>query len=353
MKHLGDITKIDGAAIEPVNVIIGGSPCQDLSVAGKGAGLAGERSGLFMDQIRIVKEMRRADEAHGRSGAMVRPRFMVWENVPGALSSNKGEDFGAVLQEIVKVVNEEVPSVPMPAKGWSTSGCLMGMDGEWSIAWRVFDNQFWGTPQRRRRIALVADFGGATAPEILFEREGVHGDHQPRERSWKEIAGDLGKGSFRASGENGKVLAVDARNAVLNEVNNTLQSNAAHSLNGNNVVMYSLDRAAFNQGKNARYDFDVRDDGIVSTLVSKGPSAICFRKGTHPRSKDDPQRWEQASVVDTLNSFDRGETRTPTLVVGIGTHCNQVSNAIVKQICGATGTTQDEFIVLTKEGNTE
>ena len=129
MKHLGDITKIDGAAIPPVNVIIGGSPCQDLSIAGKRAGLSGERSGLFMEQLRIIKEMRKADAERGRSGKDIRPRYMVWENVPGAFSSNKGEDFGAVLQETVRIVCEKAPVVPMPKRGWPTAGCLNGMGG--------------------------------------------------------------------------------------------------------------------------------------------------------------------------------------------------------------------------------
>ena len=176
MKHLGDIMKINGATAPPVNVIIGGSPCQDLSVAGKRAGLAGERSGLFMEQLRIIKEMRQADENRGRTGKHIRPRFMVWENVPGAFSSNKGADFGAVLQETIRVVCKETPVIPMPDRGWPTSGVLVGMGGDWSIAWRVLDAQFWGVPQRRRRIALIADFGGTTAPEILFERESVSGD---------------------------------------------------------------------------------------------------------------------------------------------------------------------------------
>lgn len=176
MKHLGDITKINGADITPVNVVIGGSPCQDLSVAGKRAGLAGERSGLFMEQLRVIKEMRRSDENNGRTGTAIRPRFMVWENVPGAFSSNKGADFGAVLQETVRVVCKEAPTVPKPKNGWPTAGCLVDVEGHWSVAWRVFDAQFWGVPQRRRRIALVADFGGPTAPEILFERESVSGN---------------------------------------------------------------------------------------------------------------------------------------------------------------------------------
>lgn len=172
MKHYGDITKINGAAVDPVEIISGGSPCQDLSVAGKRAGLAGERSGLFMEQIRIVREMRYADKANGRTGKHIRPRFMVWENVPGAFSSNKGKDFQAVLEETAKVADETI-TIPEPPKGkWNTKGCIMG-DG-WSIAWRVLDAQFWGVPQRRRRIFLVTDFGGQSAPEVLFKREGLH-----------------------------------------------------------------------------------------------------------------------------------------------------------------------------------
>ena len=179
MKHFGDITKLTGYTLPIVDVITGGSPCQDLSVAGKRAGLAGERSGLFMEQIRIVKEMRERDRANGRTGWMVRPRYMVWENVPGAFSSNGGKDFQAVLTEIARVAEPDAPDVPLPEKGkWSKAGCLYGAMGEWSIAWRVHDAQFWGVPQRRKRIALVADFGGLSAPEILFERKGLSRDSE-------------------------------------------------------------------------------------------------------------------------------------------------------------------------------
>ena len=168
MKHLGDITKINGAEIEPVDIITFGSPCQDLSVAGKRAGLAGERSGLFMEAVRIIKEMR---NTYGGANEPIRPRFAVWENVPGAFSSNKGEDFRVVLEEICRVKDETVV-IPGPAKGkWNTCGCIMG--NGYSIAWRILDAQYWGVPQRRRRIFLVADFGGQSAPEILFKRKGL------------------------------------------------------------------------------------------------------------------------------------------------------------------------------------
>lgn len=188
MKHLGDITKISGKDAPTVNVIIGGSPCQDLSVAGKRAGLSGERSGLFMEQIRIIKEMREKDAESGRTGTDIRPRFMVWENVPGAFSVNGGRDFAAVLYEIAKVADKEIPDIPVPADGWSNSGCILGRG--FSIAWRVLDAQFFGVPQRRRRIALVADFAGGAAPEILFERESVSGHSEPCETERKGTAGD-------------------------------------------------------------------------------------------------------------------------------------------------------------------
>lgn len=170
MTHLGDITRIDGGAIKPVDVITFGSPCQDLSIAGKRAGLAGERSNLFLDAVRIIREMRcKTDGKY--------PAFAVWENVPGAFSSNKGEDFRRVLQELAALCGDTV-LIPRPAGRWLTAGEIMG-DG-YSIAWRVMDAQYWGVPQRRRRIALVVDFGGQRAGEILFESAGVPGDFKPR-----------------------------------------------------------------------------------------------------------------------------------------------------------------------------
>lgn len=183
MLHLGDITKINGHIAPVVDVVIGGSPCQDLSIAGKRAGLDGERSGLFMEQIRIIKEMR--DETSRRANGHIRPRYMVWENVYGAFSSNKGEDFRIVLEETAKVTDKNAV-IPRPADGkWKPCGCIVG-DG-WSIAWRVLDAQFWGVPQRRRRIALVADFGGQSAPEILFVSKSVSG-HSKQGESKREEA---------------------------------------------------------------------------------------------------------------------------------------------------------------------
>lgn len=229
MIHLGDICKISGRDAPTVNVIIGGSPCQDLSVAGKRAGLSGERSGLFMEQIRIIKEMREKDAESGRTGTDIRPRFMVWENVPGAFSVNGGRDFAAVLEETAKVADKEIPDIPVPANGWSNSGCIMGRG--FSIAWRVLDAQFFGVPQRRRRIALVADFAGGAAPEILFERESVSGHSEPCKAERKGTAGDAADSVGTASaisfceragcaGGGKGILIQDDQTGTLSTVNN-------------------------------------------------------------------------------------------------------------------------------------
>ena len=181
MKHLGDITKINGHKVPLVDVIVGGSPCQDLSMAGKRAGLEGTRSSLFMEQIRIIKEMRDESTNQLRSRGStfdircIQPRYMVWENVCGAFSSNKGEDFRCVLEETAKIADENAV-IPRIEGRWSTSGCILA--NGWSVAWRVHDAQFWGVPQRRKRIALVADFGGQSAPQILFERKGLSWDFE-------------------------------------------------------------------------------------------------------------------------------------------------------------------------------
>ena len=190
MKHLGDISKINGAELEPVDIITFGSPCQDLSVAGKRAGLKHEvngdeettRSGLFMEAVRIIKEMRKA--TNGKY-----PRFALWENVPGAFSSNRGEDFRIVCEELIKVVEPTAVMPAVPEKGWAYADSYVG-DG-WSLAYRVFDAQYWGVPQRRRRIHLVVDFRGECAREVLFEREGVRGYFAQSGKEGQSIAADI------------------------------------------------------------------------------------------------------------------------------------------------------------------
>lgn len=175
---------------------------QDLSIAGKRAGLAGARSGLFMEQVRIVKEMREADKRNGRTGDMVRPRYLVWENVVGAFSSNKGKDFAAVLEEIIKIVEPEAPSIEVPEKGWPTWGGYHDeVGGRWSVVWRTHDAQYWGVPQRRRRISVVADFGGDTASEIQFDRKSVSGDIAESGASGERPAGAAESGFNPAVGD--------------------------------------------------------------------------------------------------------------------------------------------------------
>lgn len=193
MKHLGDISKVSGYEIEPVDIITFGSPCQDLSIAGKRAGLKHEangdeettRSGLFMEAVRIIKEMREATNG-------LYPRFALWENVPGAFSSNKGEDFRIVLEELIKIVEPEAVMPAVPAKGWAYADSYVG-DG-WSLAYRVFDAQYWGVPQRRRRIHLVLDLRGERAREILFEREGLRGYFETGGTPRQSAAGDAESG---------------------------------------------------------------------------------------------------------------------------------------------------------------
>ena len=177
MKHYGDVSKLSGSGLEPVDIITFGSPCQDMSVAGKRSGLDGERSSLFYEAIRIVKEMRCA--TNGRY-----PRYIVWENVPGAFSSNKGEDFKAVLEAVCSV-KEDKADIPRPEK-WPNAGEIMA--DNYSVAWRVLDAQYWGVPQRRKRIFLVADFAGQCAGKILFESEGLSGYSAEGFKAWQRAA---------------------------------------------------------------------------------------------------------------------------------------------------------------------
>ena len=187
MKHYGDVSRMDGAEVEPVDIITFGSPCQDMSIAGKRAGLGGSRSNLFYEAIRIVKEMRCATDGNY-------PRYIVWENVPGAFSSNKGADFQSVLEEICSVKGYKIDPA-RPAR-WPAAGEIVADD--FSLAWRVFDAQYWGVPQRRKRIYLVADLAGGSAGKILFESEGVSGYTPQGFRSWQGTAGTSEKGSGAA-----------------------------------------------------------------------------------------------------------------------------------------------------------
>ena len=217
MKHYGDISQMDGGKIEPVDIITFGSPCTDMSVAGRRAGLEGQQSVLFYQAIRIIKEMRCA--TNGKY-----PRYIVWENVPGAFSSNSGEDFKAVLEAVIGVAEPET-QVPMPEKNrWPYADCYMG-DG-WSVAYRVLDAQFWGVPQRRKRIYLVADFAGRRAFDILFKSEGLSGYSAEGFRSWQRTAGSAadrtGTASLCLNDQGGQ------RMDVTDDVTATLRAEAHH-----------------------------------------------------------------------------------------------------------------------------
>ena len=242
MKHLGDISKVNGAEIEPVDVITFGSPCQDLSVAGRQAGMKHEsngdstttRSGLFIEAVRIIKEMRRATNDKY-------PKFAIWENVPGAFSSNKGEDFRTVLQEIIKIVEPTAPPLPSPEKcGWPYADVLVG-DG-WSVAYRTFDAQYWGVPQRRRRIYLVADFTGGCARKILFEREGLRGYFTESGTPWKGAPTEA-QGSVGATSAHSTVYDVSlAREALVSPTLDTVDPNPNKNQGGLAIVRYNVAR---------------------------------------------------------------------------------------------------------------
>ncbi len=223
VKHLGDINGIHGDEIEPVDIITFGSPCTDMSVAGKRAGLGGKQSSLFYEAIRIIKEMRCA--TNGKY-----PRFIVWENVPGAFSSNKGEDFRCVLEEVCSVRDEGV-SVPGPPKGkWSNAGEIVG-DG-YSVAFRQIDAQLWGVPQRRKRIYLVGDFAGWGAGKILFESEGLSGYSVEGFRAWQGAARHTEEGAGAAGGVRGVVACLcdqgGQRMDVMEDMACTLRAEAHH-----------------------------------------------------------------------------------------------------------------------------
>lgn len=295
MIHLGDIRQIDGTKIPVVDCITGGSPCQDLSVAGKRAGLAGERSGLFVHQMRVAKEMRERDRKNGRSGVFIRPRYMVWENVPGAFSSGnpKGADFAAVIEEIIKVCESGATvSVRIPGRGWPKAGCYYADDGSWSVAWRVHDAQFWGVPQRRKRIALVADFGGLSAPEVLFERKGLRRDIDESETPGEETARGIGEGA-KAPGS-GSVYCLQG-NGI--DRANTAGCNGRGWRADVSYTLNTVDRPAVFDARGNR------DGNISPTLTGDHQNrvtdytAICVGNG----QVNNISMAEQANTLDTMH----------------------------------------------------
>ena len=301
MKHLGDITKINGEEIEAVDVITGGSPCQDLSIAGKRAGLAGARSGLFMEQVRIVKEMREHDRKSGRTGDMVRPRFMVWENLPGAFSSNKGRDFAAVLEEVIRIAEPEAPDIEVPEKGWPTwGGCHDEVGGRWSVAWRVHDAQYWGVPQRRRRISVVADFGGDTAGEILFERKSVSGHPAESGAARERLAGNA---------ESGASYAVRIRGGCDGGGKGALVQTAKSGTlgTGNDQTIFCLQGNAIDRADTAGCNGKGWREDVGYTLNTIDRPAVCAGvRCLTPWEAQSARVYDQDGVWHSLNANENG-----------------------------------------------
>lgn len=310
MLHLGDITKIHGGEAPVVDVVIGGSPCQDLSIAGKRAGLAGVRSGLYMEQIRIIKEMRERDRRMGRTGEFVRPRYMVWENVPGAFSSNGGKDFAAVLEEAIRIAEPEAPDIEVPEKGWNTWGGYHDeMGGRWSVAWRVLDAQHWGVPQRRRRIALVADFGGDTAWEISFERQSMSGDFAESGARGEGLAGDSERGAGGAGKDAGSVICLQG-NAI--DRADTAGCNGKGWKEDVCYTLSTIDRPAICAGPNCLTPWDSQskrvysEAGVMPTLPAGENSGqnqeavLCagFKLGNSEQARSIGYAEEQAPTLN-------------------------------------------------------
>ena len=390
VEHLGDINGIRGDEITPVDIITFGSPCTDMSVAGKRAGLDGKQSSLFYQAIRIVEEMRCATDGKY-------PRWIVWENVPGAFSSNKGEDFRAVLEAVCSVKGENIP-VPEPPKGkWANAGSIVA-DG-FSLAWRVFDAQFWGVPQRRKRIYLVADFAAGSAGKILFESEGVSGYSAEGFRAWQGTAGSAAEGIGAAGG----VCLNDqggSRMDVTDDVACTLRAEAHHPPCIMEAAGFCTEHSADSRGigygeelsptlragtvpaavalENHPTDSRVKvsEDNMVQTLTSRmgtgggnvplimdagtpktlkirsgceggGKGALIqddksatlscnndqtvfvpFCKGYRAHFKGDAPTWKDGKVANTLNTFDIGESRCNELVVQAYGICSKDSNAM-------------------------
>ena len=280
VKHYGDVSKLNGADLEPVDVITFGSPCQDMSLAGKRAGLDGARSGLFFQAVRIIKEMR---AKYGK------PRYAVWENVRGALSSAGGEDFRRVLEELCRV-KDDAADVPRPKK-WQSAGLIRG--NGYSVAWRVLDAQYWGVPQRRKRIYLVADFDGDSAGKILFESEGVSGHSEKMQAARKDFA-RCAQGS---AGETVGVLNDQGGSPVCNQ--------------GGMLVLFD------NHRKDARYTGPCDASPTINSYLGTGglnAPLVCLQGSMINRAEKNGPRGSgiDEDVSFTLNTADRHAVCVPT-----------------------------------------
>ena len=367
MKHYGDISAMDGGKIEPVDIITFGSPCQDMSVAGKRAGLDGSRSNLFYEAVRIIKEMRCA--TNGKY-----PRYIVWENVPGAFSSNKGADFGCVLESLCEIKSKDL-CVPRCEK-WPTAGHILGDD--FSLAWRVLDAQFWGVPQRRKRIFLVADFAGGSAGQILFESEGLSGYSPKGFGAWQrtacraekgtgatgfdgyngsltgDVSSTLGVNCGMSTGRNGVVLNDQGGNRmdVTNDVTCTLRAEAHHPPCVMDAAGFCTEHSAksrtigFEEEKSPTlragvvpatvYENHSQDTRYVGPLETAPTVAATYGTGgnNQPFVVNEPCSWDGRNVSPTLTAKNAGgNQRMPdkdnfNCVVGAFGICSHDSNAM-------------------------
>lgn len=309
IKHYGDISTMDGSKIEPVDIITFGSPCQDLSIAGKRDGLDGKRSSLFYEAIRIVKEMRCATDGK-------KPRYIVWENVPGAFSSNKGEDFRCVLEGICHIKDETL-SVPKIDK-WKQAGSIVG--DYFSLAWRVLDAQYWGVPQRRKRIFLVADFAGGGAGEILFKSEGLSGYSKKSIRSWQGTASNFAD----SIGATGTICLNDQggeRMDVTTDITCTLRAKSNHP-------PCIMDSAVFdNHGKDTRFTGPIDVAPTISATYGTGGNNQPFVV-ENPKAYD--VRFTSEGTVNARSNVYESDTARTIDTSGNAPDSNQGGIAVVE-----------------------
>lgn len=294
MKHYGDISQMDGGRIEPVDIITFGSPCTDMSIAGKRSGLDGQQSVLFYQAIRIIKEMRCA--TNGKY-----PRYICWENVPGAFSSNKGEDFKAVLDAVIGVVEPDA-QVPMPEKNlWPYADIYMG-DG-WSLAYRTLDAQYWGVPQRRKRIFLVADFAADSAGQILFESEGLSGYSAESFRSWQRTAGSAAACAGAAGG-----ICLNDQGGIRMEVSHEVAGTLRAETHGHAPCV--VDAAGFNTEHSAESrSIGYEEERSPTIRAGKVPAAV------YENHSQDTRYTGPLDVAPTVSSnYGMGGNNQPFVV---------------------------------------
>lgn len=350
MKHLGNVQNIHGNEIEPVDIITFGSPCQDLSVAGQRKGLkhiaSGDdettRSGLFLEAIRIIKEMRKA--ANG-----ICPRYAVWENVPGAFSSNQGEDFRTVLNEFVGICEKNAVMPDVPRGGWAYADVITGSG--WSVAYRVFDAQYWGVPQRRRRIYLVADFRGQRAREILFEREGLRGYFAQGGTPWQKPAADAERstGTDDRTGTDGKLILDDQGGSQINFRTDGKSPTLRAEMHGN--VPCIVESAGFDGNMGAKAgNIGYEDEKAPTLRAGVSGMTVCIKEQHCFENHSQDTRYKGPLPVCPMlpAQLGTGGNNTPLVVEGTPVYCLQ-GNGIDRALtagCNGKGWKEDTSYTL-------